>query len=132
MNDVIEHLNDLLDEDERIAGDPDSWQVIPNQDSSHFDIGYRDSTACAVRSTDEGGIYDRVIAEHIARHDPARVLAEAGVVRQIISDYRAADGAILRADRIDHDDPGWRGIYAGRDAFRNVLMAYAKATGWEG
>ncbi len=124
MNDIIDHLNAWCDEDELVAS-ACITKVNPSQGEWTFgEMQVRDDRGhLVVKHTwpNEG--------EHIARHDPARVLAEVEVVRQVISDYRTSDGAILRGDP-DPDDPGWRGIYAGRDAFASVLRAYAKAAGW--
>lgn len=41
-------------------------------------------TACGVSGTDDP-VLDHVRAEHIARHDPARILAECAAKRQVIS-----------------------------------------------
>lgn len=130
MNDIVDHLNAWCDEDERVAGEATSgdWAAIDGGVAAvehQDDDGY---TQWPVGSTESDR--DREDRVHIARHDPARVLAEVEVIRQVINDYRMSDRAILRGNP-DLDDPGWRGIYAGRDAFASVLRAYAKAAGWQ-
>lgn len=130
MNDVIAYLNASLDEDERKALDAaeingDDWELGPS------DVLTGKLTGILIATSPYGDGLESTAGQHIARHHPARVLREVEVVRRVISDYRSSDGALIRGN-YDHDDPGWRGIRAGRDAFKSVLMAYAKAAGWEG
>lgn len=129
MNDVIAFLNTWLDEDEKAASEATSgaWTAL---DGGVTAVDHQDSdgyTEWPVGSTESSR--DRADRVHIARHNPARVLREAAALRQVIDDYRAADGALIRGN-YDPNDLGWRGIHAGRDALKTVLVAYAKAAGW--
>lgn len=122
MNDIIDHLNAQLDADEQAAGSGLGWEADPT-DRYHVRVRPAEDAKgkTALVAMVVGGD-----TEHIARHDPARVLREAAVLRQVINDYRVADRACMGADA---GDPSYATIRAGRDAFKSVLQAYAKATG---
>jgi len=138
MNDVIDFLNAWLDEDEALARATQTvvhvgWNSDPiYPDDVRWrigDEGWLESGDGAVLAAgpDREGLGKA--GPHLARHDAIRVLRDVAVIRQVIADYRASDGALVRGN-YDDTDPGWRGIRAGRDAFKTVLMAYAKAAGW--
>jgi hypothetical protein len=119
MNDIIDHLNAVLDEDESAAlgakGDtPGIWD--DKSDPATWIVLY-----------DASGKLTMGQERHIARQDPAATLRKVAALRQVINDYRMSDRACM-----DHPaDPEYATIRAGRDAFKSVLHAYAIATGWE-
>jgi hypothetical protein len=84
--DLVEFLRARLDRDEQMAracsGSP--WQATPagtvGTDPGPGDPGAGEPAFVA---TAENGAY----AEHIARHDPARVLAEVAARRRILDEY---------------------------------------------
>ncbi|MEV3923230.1 DUF6221 family protein [Actinomadura coerulea] len=82
--DLVEFLRARLDRDEQMAracsGAP--WKAAPSGTVS-TDTGDPGTDGPAYVATAENGAY----AEHIARHDPARVLAEASAKRQVVDDY---------------------------------------------
>ena len=119
MADLAEFLLARIAEDEAVAADAnvDSakwWVDGPGERSGHWWI-YGTGQKFAERST----------ADHIARHDPARVLAECEAKRRIVErashDYRKYDGerivelagytlrnlALPYADHPDYDE-AWR------------------------
>jgi len=51
-------------------------------------------TACGISMTDDL-VLEHARARHIARHDPARVLAECAAKRQILADHEPYDGTEL-------------------------------------
>lgn len=121
MNDMIAFLHTRADCDEqraRLALEAISerwdWELIAQQLAVCCD-----TVPNALRVTQHLHYYA----------DPRRTLAEVEVIRQLIRDYRAADGALLQAD--DYYDPSWATIRAGRNAFKSVLKTWAKAAGWE-
>ena len=68
-------------ENESLAGGEDDWRI---EDAQGRDIaGCPD---CGVRAS-----FDRPDADHIARHDPARVLAECEAKRRIVEEADGAD-----------------------------------------
>ncbi|XRQ12096.1 DUF6221 family protein [Actinomadura welshii] len=82
--DLVEFLRARLARDEQIARDCSGtpWKTAPSgtvqtdpQNPGEGESGYV--------ATAENGAY----AEHIARHDPSRALAQVAAVRQIIDDY---------------------------------------------
>lgn len=130
MNDIIEHLSTRADEDEqaaRYSGEPGQWAVgecvsTDEPGLTEWEIVEAGSETVRARTL------SNMRANHIARHDPARVLREVAALRQVINDYRAADRACMRGDA---GSPEYATIRARRDAFKSVLRAYAEAAGWK-
>lgn len=123
MNDIIDHVRAGLTEDEQwalAARDGDGYAEWDNPSTGVVQV--------AAGGMDGLVLVPRGMAVHIARHDPARTLAEVEVIRQVINDYRMADRACMGADA---GSPEYATIRAGRDAFKSVLKAYARATGWQ-
>ncbi|MGW4484316.1 DUF6221 family protein [Amycolatopsis sp. NPDC004368] len=120
MDDLIAFLRARLDEDEQAARDSAGvrW-VTPVPGSVHVDpAAIRENTLAYghlgfVVSADvspQGDAYRR----HIARHDPARVLAEVAAKRQIID-------AAVRADEAGDAALQTAGEYARAQALSDVL-----------
>ncbi|MFG3709516.1 DUF6221 family protein [Micromonospora sp. NPDC047730] len=83
--DLVTWLRQQLDEDEyaakRAGADHPSWSY----DRETFAIS-SSAYSIAARKADGSPLND-VDGEHIARHDPARVLAEVDAKRRIIAEY---------------------------------------------
>jgi len=83
VNDLVEFLRARLDEDEQAARAalPGPWRTDHN-----FDQGLRIMDGSGLVITWTPSFYERgpADAEHIARHDPARVLAEVEAKRWLI------------------------------------------------
>lgn len=135
MNDLIDHLNKMLDQDEGTAQaatrGPWRYEVFRRDGlkSEWVLSGTSDPYGVIMGDVGIGWMANTGVPnpEHIARHDPARVLREVAALRRIIDDYRIADRACMGADA---GDPSYATIRAGRDAFKSVLQTYAEASGW--
>lgn len=79
--DLVAFLRARLDEDERIAraATPGPWEQTPERVGFLASEEYWDVVDCS------GTPAARENAEHIARHDPARVLADIDAKRQLIA-----------------------------------------------
>lgn len=90
MDDLVQFLRDRLDEDEQIAAQavsPDSdcpaspkWDALLESIKRGWEI-FTDQRRLVVASVGE------LDARHIARHDPARVLAEVDAKRRILDEH---------------------------------------------
>ncbi|QDN64499.1 hypothetical protein FNV66_00890 (plasmid) [Streptomyces sp. S1D4-14] len=109
MDELVRWLRAQLDEDERIAkaasgstvfGEPGSWKAKPETYGPRVTVGpgendYWDREAnpqvwrCDDPQDDCGEVSAGMMAEgdHIAEHDPARVLREIGAKRQALDHY---------------------------------------------
>lgn len=102
MTDIAAFLNARLDEDEAIARAVDD-------NSAPFDGQWKNDNNVALRTYNDWVLAYKPNAEpwrtgvldHIARHDPARVLAEVATKRAIVGLWRHADAAYQR----DEYDP---------------------------
>jgi len=126
VSELIDWLRGQLDEDERIAA-----QAAPLADSERW-------TASARNGWDEirDGRHRRVAEAHndgrthIARHDPARVLAEVEAKRRIV-DYFAEDAAIAwspKAQSLSREE--WYLVSAARDTIKMLALPYADQPGY--
>lgn len=80
MDDLIEFLRARLDEDEQVARKATARQ----RDGEHWLYGHEGG----VRTKGGLGVSRRAVpvhGEHIARHDPARILSEVDAKRQILT-----------------------------------------------
>lgn len=84
MIDLVQFLRARLDEDERIARGHQQWSPSWHQDDSVNEI--RDDENAGTVAT----VYHLGDRTHIARHDPARVLAEVHTKRQLLEASNAA------------------------------------------
>jgi hypothetical protein len=105
MDDLVEWLRAQLDEDEENAraadvkqGDPEWWVSPVLASGNDYTVrSERDNAPIARvrRLYDDDGrtvvLDGRAVAEHIARHDPARVLREIDAKRQVLTEYEQAD-----------------------------------------
>ncbi|MGW2594782.1 DUF6221 family protein [Streptomyces sp. NPDC001515] len=79
--DLVQFLHDRLDDDEQTARRAISGQVDWEEGwGAERSEGHRHTTIVP----HVGMIHEAVQAQHIARHDPARVLAEVEAKRQIV------------------------------------------------
>jgi hypothetical protein len=132
MDDLVAWLRACIDEDERAAlaanvkqNDPDWWVSPVTAAPGNYTVrSRRDNRPIARVQTLDGddipaGILDGdAVASHIARHDPARVLAEVKAKREIV---RALEDQ-LRDDDTD-ETANWMlatlaAIYADRPGYR--------------
>lgn len=125
--DLIHFLRDRLDEDEQIAQDAAGLAAVRR----HWT---RQALSCVVDATDGGlivygeGAPTSEQAQHIARWNPARVLAEVAAKRQII------DGVTARLDPTG-DDGGWTSVEFETDemageTLRLLALPYADRPGY--
>lgn len=107
MDDLVTFLRARLDEDEAVARDAadyDSWRtddeggkVIP---SSGIKAGAKTFFIASTWFTEYG--------EHIARHDPARVLREVEAKRRVVARYEEATTGAAQEDRLSA--ASWRPV----------------------
>lgn len=111
MPDLATWLRDQLDEDERVAraATPGQWAVFVET----YDVV---EIRTAASREDRRGPTDQVVtpgdyeavdrpdAEHIARHDPARILAEVAAKRAIIDFHDPGPGWGYCAECVDPTD----------------------------
>jgi len=125
VEDLVQFLRDRLDEDEATARAAasaeraDTWTAIPDSYG-----GVLDGTGSRSLVVGYGDVMAPGTAAHIARHDPARVLAEVEAKRRIIDDVvPQIDGM---EDRIDSEwgagDPTER---ESATLFRLLALPYA-------
>ncbi|TDD85899.1 hypothetical protein E1293_10450 [Actinomadura darangshiensis] len=112
--DLVEFLRARLDRDEQIAracsGAP--WKANPSGTVN------TDTDDPAYVSTAENDAY----AEHIARHDPSRTLAEVSARRQILDDYEKQSWIIGQG----HATPELEAAQAVRESVLRLLaLPYA-------
>jgi hypothetical protein len=128
MSDLIEFLRARLDEEAEVAraamiNSGGEWAQV---DPVRAPCRVEDTTRGYVVVNDDGWTTSEQAA-HIARHDPARVLAEVEAKRRIIALWKAADddaaGERRYADSYDTGVSGWP---MGReDAFSDALRLLA-------
>lgn len=103
--DIVAFIQARLAEDEQLAREatPGRWEAFSNNPDVGFEIAADQSPAhrpktqkrWVVGGESGGGVYDEPDANHIARHHPARVLAEIAAKRRVLARH-------CRADRADH------------------------------
>ncbi|MFI5831064.1 DUF6221 family protein [Streptomyces sp. NPDC051578] len=98
---LLAFLRARLDEDEQIANGHQQWSASWHQDDMANEI--RDENAGTVAFVPRSG--DQA---HIARHSPARVLAEVDAKRRLLAD-------ILRAGHEWNEEDHWYSCAAARD-----------------
>jgi hypothetical protein len=141
-DDLVQFLRARLDEDERCARraqdvDPAPWRADtypgrPNRDQDHHKgAEFLAGKAGMVIDRDGNDLWDcegasslsmtSESAEHAARHDPARVLAEVDAKRQILASYeQVANGD---GDEYEEYADGW--AHALGLAVRSLALPYA-------
>ncbi|MFD7996860.1 DUF6221 family protein [Streptomyces mexicanus] len=120
MDDLVQWLRAQLDEDERVA------RLALDQTGDNWRAYYKQIIAANPRfGEDPADANTSEVADHIARHDPTRVLAEVEAKRQVIEQYesignpppseigpdlvRAELGRVLRLLALPYADrPGYR------------------------
>lgn len=135
MDDLVQWLRAVLDaeaEEAREAADGDSgewfmgdkWNVFRVEDETPNDDEETNALVCW------GNVKPQ--SEHIARHDPARVLRDIDAKRATIAEY---EKAIRKRDALEPNTPGYRhwdnrsyGLYL---ALRHAAAVYAHRPGYE-
>lgn len=105
VDDLVQFLRARLDEDEKTAvGADDSL----GRTRRHWSVGPNGEEVLA------SGFYQMVadvpagVARHVARHDPARVLAEVDAKRRVLDEYEASAAASGEADEDGYEyADGW-------------------------
>ncbi|WP_327169549.1 DUF6221 family protein [Streptomyces subrutilus] len=102
MDDIVQFLRDCLDEDEQTAcaAAPGPWRA----DGGSVYVGHPINEIVDYSES----------AEHIARHDPVRVLAEVDAKRQLLSD-------ILKQSHDWNEEDHWYSCSALRDETGELL-----------
>jgi hypothetical protein len=133
MNELVAFLRARLDEDAEIAnrwlyeyGDQRSWRVVGGR---RLTYGNGCSENVVAIDVDSKVLYHERIyvksdlddcTEHIARHDPARVLADVDAKRQII-----ADCASILSDPPDTWGQGVPVLVLALDTLKNLALPFA-------
>lgn len=88
MDELVQFLRDRLDEDERtaLAATPGPWEQSGIGDYGWTVSFSRPGAGVEAEDSDQG----RADAAHIARHDPARVLAEVEAKRRMLDEHKPA------------------------------------------
>ena len=116
MDDLARFLRDRLDEDKRQA------EAAMTYAAADWFI----ETSGIVTTGPDGDAYtdDREVAAHIARHDPARVLAEVDVKRRALDEYVATGEAMDQAFR-DNNTAGYNSASAERKVLERIIRREA-------
>jgi hypothetical protein len=126
VDELVAFLRACLDEDEKLAhavikggqahlGSAGQWNTYMEGGDDGWAI---EDDAAGLAPGIIGG---KPMADHIARHDPARVLREAASKRRVLDDYRITRVAVARTQGATDS------MYAGRDALSQVLRVLASA-----
>jgi hypothetical protein len=143
MTDLREFLTARYDEDQRIARaaiidreNGDRWQVgstVRREDYEFVSIHTSPPVVVEIAGAGfdaTGGIHGERFATHIARWDPARVLAEVKAKRAILAEHAPADdgSGILFICRTcsRRDLPEWYGEYVPCPTLRILAAPYAE------
>ncbi|MFF5404590.1 DUF6221 family protein [Streptomyces misionensis] len=110
MDDLVEFLRARLDHDEQVAREATvgPWRNAPTA-RRHLTASGRSEEAVFAAPPDTGALIvattgeaserrNLVNAEHIARHDPARVLAEVEAKRRIVRALESAEVALRNTE----------------------------------
>jgi hypothetical protein len=139
--DIVEFLTARLDEDEQLAKHA---AHLAREGGAHWAVGatrYVEDYAFVSITTappnvvevagsgfdGTGGVHGLVYAEHIARHDPARVLAEVKAKRKLVDGYpklarRIAEIRAREPMTYSYEQPKYAGM---REALEAVLITLA-------
>ncbi|WP_075737515.1 DUF6221 family protein [Streptomyces acidiscabies] len=139
MDDLATWLRACLDEDERLAREATAgpWSRMgqrvldPSPPSDRLGIGMAVGHAAATADFNE-------TAEHIAEHDPARVLREVDAKRRIVAEHpagagwdgRDVDGLVCRTCAEDSSDGGRSGDPFPCTTLRLLALPYADRPGY--
>ena len=105
MDDLVTWLRAQLDEDERVARAATRPTMCPEWACSSREVFTGDA---AVRKVADVAWSDDIGA-HIARHDPARVLAEVDAKRRILDQHRPADSECTTCCGESYIEETWDG-----------------------
>jgi len=101
MTDLAAWLIDAIAADERVARAVMDWHEAPIAHNLPWHTTPGDPRVIAWGLTCVAAASDRVVSEFIARHDPARVLAECAAKRAVVERY------VYLADHGDSGDARW-------------------------
>jgi hypothetical protein len=137
LSNLVEFLRAALDEDERVAraATRGPWRVsVEGSEGSYISPDYGDiRTKSRFIGIANGRVQpeDGRNAVHIARHDPARVLAEVAAKRAIVDRYEVLLAYAARPYD-DHPDPSRRAgyLHALVVVMEGLAQPYAGRPGW--
>jgi len=127
VDDLVEWLRAQLDEDERIAraaareGGP-AWQY-----DGHAVLTRREGDLVAVGSQD---FLELERGNHIAAHDPARVLRETAAKRRMVEAYERTSHGERTAPHDDMRDVARAKVDSWRFALRLLALSYGDRSGY--
>jgi hypothetical protein len=141
---LVEFLRARLDEDEQVARAARSQEWQHDGRNGLHDLGPAYCTVIRVSSGFSHVQADHVCgsvlfadAQHIVRHDPARVLADVEAKRRIVDEYEATQNPLVAERASDGAqfvvDPGERWRWHGRGletALRLLALPYADHDGY--
>ena len=135
MSDLVEFLSARIAEDEavaRTAGEPpwDEWRYDDGGEVYHAETRRRAPNMRYPNgvTNDTEGLSPAVtedVGPHIARHDPARVLAECRAKRRIVEAFADAERAVATYDH-DNPIPAYWQEWGNRHALASVLESLAQ------
>lgn len=128
MDELVAWLRGVLDDDERVAkaATPGPWTASGDWSPS---VEAGDDTVAAYKGfwEEDNGVDPECIKEadatHIARHDPAQVLADVAAKRAVLDAYTARAELASRGGLINRDPLGF--------AVRTLASAYRHRPGWK-
>ncbi len=115
--DLVTFLRERLDEDEAVAREserahPSPWRWGNTALGQRTPYALHDARTGWVLGCSPGGVPSIIPADHIARHDPARVLREVAAKRSVLDMF-------LRADALDPETQVWL------EVVRHLAAVYA-------
>ncbi|MFI6485189.1 DUF6221 family protein [Nonomuraea sp. NPDC050663] len=137
MNELVEFMKVRLDEEERAAlawpEDQRTWKAVGGKSTIRYSNG-RSENFRVIDVAGDGFLgWDRImvardlggLVEHIAVHDPARVLREVAAKRKLLADYehtvRLRDEAAARVEDVE-EGPMTRDFMVWENAVREVAL----------
>ncbi|MFF4346838.1 DUF6221 family protein [Streptomyces sp. NPDC001530] len=135
MSDLVEWFGEQLDEDERITREATpGWWTPWRRSMTHV---LKDLIHSVVTQGQKPGDRAKIVtaswsdAEHIARHNPARVLREIDAERQVLRDLEQAEFTLSKAEpRTAPHDLMTGAVNALRRTVRLLALPYADRPGY--
>lgn len=122
MSDLVDFLKARLDEDEQTAqnaaSEQTNWTCELDDGTDPFTAGTGYVDGIGLHGMHSDGYVEASAAVHIARHDPARVLAEVDAKRRVLDEHERVK---------DAEFPNFDGGYAAAlgDVLRLLALPYA-------
>lgn len=125
MEDLVTWLREQLDEDERVAqaAHCESWSVEPYQPSEPGALPGSTWVVTGIGDT-VAAVNGSYRADHLARHDPARVLREVEAKRRIVDSFAAG----MEAAPLQRGTEGYAIV---RMVLRLLVLPYSDRPGYK-